>query len=89
MSWSEGSEIMSQIIANIKDKMDPEDRETLYKELITAFEDKDCDTLYECLNEDSVYDKAYKEHSFFAMTETDFVDENDYNWDDQDNTRFK
>jgi hypothetical protein len=85
MSWSGGSEIMSQIISNIKDKMDPEDRETLYKELITSFEDKDCDTLYECLNEDSVFDKVYKEHSFFAMTETDFSEDE---WDDQDNTAF-
>jgi len=85
MSWSEGSEIMSQIISNVKDKMDSEDREVLYKELITAFEDKDCDTLYECLNEDTVFDKAYKEHSFFAMTETDLSDEE---WDGQDNTSF-
>lgn len=85
MSWNGGSEIMSQIISNIKDKMDPEDRETLYKELITAFEDKDCDTLYECLKEDPAFDKAYKEHSFFAMTETDYSDED---WDDQDNTNF-
>lgn len=85
MSWKSGSEIMSQIISHVKDKMDAEDRETLYKELITSFEDRDCDTLYECLEEDSAFDKVFKEHSFFAMTETDFSEEE---WDDQDNTNF-
>lgn len=29
-----------------------------YEEIITAFEDEDCDTLEECLGEDKAFDKA-------------------------------
>lgn len=86
MSWKDGSTIMSVIISNVKEKMDPEDRETLYKELIEYFENEDCDTLYECLKEDSVFDKAYGEFSFFSLADDEIEDADD--WDNQDNGSF-
>lgn len=84
MSWKDGSELMSLIIANVKDKMDSEDRESLYKELITYFEESDCDTLYECMSEDPVFDRVFKEVSYFEIEKEDLVEE----WDGQDNTSF-
>lgn len=86
MSWKGGSELMSLIISNVKEKMDAEYRETLYKELIEYFENEDCDTLYECLHEDSIFDKAYDEYSYFALPEEELDDDRD--WDPQDNGSF-
>lgn len=85
MSWKGGSELMSLVISNVKEKMDAEYRETLYKELIEYLEEEDCDTLYECLTEDSVFDKAYGEYSYFSLDddETDVED-----WDPQGNDTF-
>lgn len=82
MGWSSGSEIMSLIIQGVKDKMDPEDRDSFYKDLIEYFENEDCDTLYECLEQDIVFDKAYKSYS------TGLDVEEELDWDDQDNTTF-
>ena len=86
MSWKGGSEIVSLIISNVKEKMDSEDRETLYKELIEYFEEADCDTLYECLKEDPVFDKVYGEYSYFALSEEEISNSED--WDPQDNGTF-
>lgn len=83
MSWKGGSELMGLIINNVVDRMDPEDREILYKELIEYFEDSDCDTLYECLEQDVIFDKVFKDSSVFAEEQEDSDD-----WDDQDNTTF-
>lgn len=83
MSWKSASEIMDIVIENIVGKMDPEDREILYKELIKYLEDADCDTLYECLNQDAIFDEVYKEFSSFIEEENESSD-----WDDQDNTTF-
>lgn len=84
MSWKSGSELMNVIITNVKDKMDSEDKESFYKEMISYFEDSDCDTLYECLKEDPVFDKVFAEVSFFAIDEDESIEE----WDGQDNTSF-
>jgi hypothetical protein len=85
MSWSEGSEIMSMIIKSIKEKIDSEDKEEIYREFIQYFEDNDCDTLEECLGEDNVFDRAYEEVSKIYEYENQTIEEE---WDDQDRDRF-
>lgn len=87
MSWKDGSTLMSVIISNVKEKMDVEDRESLYKDLIEYFENEDCDTLYECLKEDAAFDRAFDEHSYFAMSEEELSEDNT-DWDPQDNGTF-
>lgn len=81
------AEVMSLIISNVKDKMDPEDRDILYRDLIEYFENENCDTLYECLEEDTVFDKAYEEISIFEKEE-DIILSDDADWDGQDNSQF-
>ena len=63
MSWSEGSEIMTMVIKAIKEKIDGNEKEEIYRDFIQYFEDNDCDTLEECLGEDQVFDRAYEEVS--------------------------
>ena len=60
MGWASGSSLFSDIIEAINDcDVDDETKYMLYEKLITIFEDEDCDTLQECLGQDSVYDKVY------------------------------
>lgn len=60
MGWASGSSLFSDIIEAINDcDVDDETRYMLYEKLIPIFEDEDCDTLQECLGQDSVYDKVY------------------------------
>jgi hypothetical protein len=60
MGWASGSSLFSDIIEAINDcDVDDETRHMLYEKLIPIFEDEDCDTLQECLGQDSVYDKVY------------------------------
>lgn len=60
MGWTSGSVLFSDIIGAINDcDIDDEIRHMLYEKLIPIFEDEDCDTLQECLGQDSVYDKVY------------------------------
>lgn len=61
MGWSSGSRLMSVVIETIKENCDREgQREQIYKDLIIAFEDMDCDTLYECMGTDISFDIAMK-----------------------------
>ena len=76
MSWSSGSRIFSEIIHTIKETVpEYETRVELYSGLIEIFENNDCDTLYECLEEDRAFDDAY----FELHPDEDEVDDN---WDD-------
>lgn len=60
MGWASGSSLFSDIIEAINDcDVDEDTRKLLYEKLIPIFEDEDCDTLQECLGQDSVYDKVY------------------------------
>ena len=53
---------MSEIISILKLHVPDDDiRKTLYDELVPLFEDYDCDTLYECANEDEMFDEVLKE----------------------------
>jgi hypothetical protein len=60
MGWASGSSLFSDIIEAVNDcDIDEETRISLYEKLIPIFEDEDCDTLQECLGEDSSFDKVY------------------------------
>jgi hypothetical protein len=61
MGWASGSILMSEVIAAIASKTD--DHETkveMFEGIIEAFEDADCDTLMECIDEDDAFDEALK-----------------------------
>lgn len=60
MGWSSGSRLMSEIIEDVMGAVDDEARVEVYKALILNFENHDCDTLDECLGEDSAFDRAWK-----------------------------
>jgi predicted lipid-binding transport protein (Tim44 family) len=61
MGWASGSQLMSEVIAAIADKMDDHDTKVeIFESIIEAFEDADCDTLQECLDEDDAFDEALK-----------------------------
>ena len=62
MSWSSGSRLFSEIIHTLKETVpEYETRVEIYNSLIEVFESHDCDTLYECLEEDRAFDDAYFE----------------------------
>jgi hypothetical protein len=59
MGWSGGSVLMSKVIRAVQAEVPDDDaRRRIYKPLIRAFEDDDCDTLYECKGKDPAFDKA-------------------------------
>jgi hypothetical protein len=50
---------MSKVIRAVQAEVPDDDaRRRIYKPLIRAFEDDDCDTLYECKGKDPAFDKA-------------------------------
>jgi len=60
MGWASGSSLFSDIIEAINDcDIDEDVRKSLYEKLIPIFEDEDCDTLQECIGEDSAFDHVY------------------------------
>jgi hypothetical protein len=62
MSWANGSRIFSDIIEALNElDIDDETRTEIYGSLIEIFENYDCDTLDECLQEDNAFDSAYLE----------------------------
>jgi NAD-dependent DNA ligase len=61
MSWSSGSELMDSVIDALKSVKDANIRKNVYAALIPAFEDMDCDTLYECRDRDDAFATAYDE----------------------------
>ena len=62
MGWSTGSSLMSDIIEQFEDlEIDDETKKKVYTTLIEAFDNYDCDTLFECVGVDDMYDDAYKE----------------------------
>jgi hypothetical protein len=61
MGWSGGSALMADVIdASRKAVPDEKTRARFCKKVIAAFQDHDCDTLYECEGVDPVFDKALK-----------------------------
>lgn len=61
MGWGSGSTLMSDVIDVVEEVVpDHATRVRLYSGLILAFEDKDCDTLDECVGESKAFDQAYR-----------------------------
>lgn len=62
MGWSSGSGIFDDIInALLEAEVDDEQRQIIYTKLIETFTYFDCDTLFECMGKDEVFDKVLKE----------------------------
>lgn len=62
MGWASGSDVAYTIIEAIKKNVkDDEAREKIYVALIDAFEDADCDTLYELRGIDPAFDQFFPE----------------------------
>lgn len=62
MGWASGSDIARRIVSAIKENVKDElVREKLYVTLIDAFEDADCDTLYEVIGIDPAFDQFFPE----------------------------
>lgn len=79
MGWSTGSEIFSGLIEVLKDKVDDVPlREEIYDVLIPLFEDHDCDTLDECIDEDI----AFKNSFIRIYPETELEEEDNFYYDD-------
>lgn len=61
MGWNTGSQIMSDIIIALQDRVtDDNMRMEIYQDLIPIFENYDCDTLDECFQYDETFEAAYK-----------------------------
>ncbi len=61
MGWNSGSEIFDKVMQILNDHVDDSEvREAIYVELIPLFEDYDCDTLKELLDQDDAFDNAYR-----------------------------
>ena len=62
MSWKSGSSLADSIIDAIEAEVpDFETRKRIYKPIIEAFEDHDCDTLDGCEDEDGAFNETLKE----------------------------
>ncbi len=59
MGWSSGTELMREIIHGLK-KSGVVNRSAVYKVLIPAFENQDCDTLYECCDSDIQFKRTFE-----------------------------
>ena len=92
MSWSRGSIIFSEFIDVLKTTVDDEEiRQKIYEKLIPVFEEADCDTLFELINDDSAFEDAFKEvnpEEYSMLMDSEDYSEVTDEWDDQDNIRF-
>ena len=62
MGWASGSSMFSDIIEFLMETVDDEEvRKDIYVGLIEIFENKDCDTLYECQGQDPAFDEVWEE----------------------------
>lgn len=61
MGWARGSSLLCDLIEIIEEGVPADtDKVALFKQIITAFEDMDCDTIGECMNQNSAFDQAVK-----------------------------
>lgn len=60
MGWASGSEIMSEVIEAIGGGTNTrKERVDFYIKMIKVFQQHDCDTLTECLDQDDCFDEAF------------------------------
>lgn len=63
MGWSSGSGLFSEVALLILNYVDDEKtRSTIYECMIEIFEQRDCDTLQECVGIDDVLDEVLDDH---------------------------
>jgi len=79
MSWSSGSLLMMDIMNGlIETNLTKEQRTSVYEILIDVFEEADCDTLGECLDEDDAFDIAWKLTGHIEEDDEDYEEERHY-----------
>lgn len=61
MGWARGSSLMGDLICAVMVVDNEKIRAKIYRRMITAFEDYDCDTLDECRGIDLVFDEVLDE----------------------------
>lgn len=62
MSFSRGSELFEELINILNEvEVDSDQRKQIYEYMIDVFEDYDCDTLYELMGKDKVFDSIMNE----------------------------
>lgn len=77
MSWKSGSGIASELVDTVEDLVaNFNTRKEIYKRLIEVFEDHDCDTLYELVDDSAAFKDAYYE------IHPGYLDEDDYEVDE-------
>lgn len=77
MGWSSGSRLFSDIAEVIADNVaDEEDRLVIYETMVSAFIDRDCDTLSECMGIDHVLDGVLRE----SLDMDDVLEDQDGGW---------
>lgn len=76
MGWGTGSELMSDIIMDLKNRV-PDDklRQEIYEVLILHFENFDCDTLSDCIEDDEIFKSALEEAGYEFEDNEDFEEE--------------
>jgi hypothetical protein len=64
MGWSGGTQIAGDMIRSIEDQVPLQHtRVAVYKDLIAALENADCDNLDECIGISDAFDEALEEYS--------------------------
>lgn len=62
MSFSRGSGLFEELINILNEvEVDSDQRKQIYEYMIDVFEDYDCDTLYELMGKDKVFDSIMNE----------------------------
>ena len=64
MGWTSGSALMTDIINAFEmncESVDEDEAVDFFRDIITSFENSDCDTLAECLDISDAFDLAYGE----------------------------
>lgn len=61
MGWASGSDLLGDVILSTQKVVPKRFRKELYKLFINHFEDKDCDTIFDCEGLDPEFDKALDE----------------------------
>jgi hypothetical protein len=75
MSWKSGSSLMENIIGDFIEQFPDDLRKEIYEILINNFENFDCDTLYQCCDDDEAFEEAF--YSIHPDEREEYYDEDD------------
>ena len=83
MGWASGSRLMSAVIETLVENVtDDKARAEIYRGIIPAFENMDCDTLMECFDDDEVFVEVYRELNPDYFDDEDEEDAESDDWED-------